>query len=316
VTDLEAPMPLRPPPHCPTCACDEEYDPFAPPGPPRPDPYPLPAELIIYEETWEHWQGSPAEIARLARRADEWMNKQFTSFQHLPKARWYGADGKVAQQEFITQGHSVTTPLTSSGVTADRIGDEIAARRSLVRIVQIQSSGLWRSHPVDIFDRVPLVPLSVATPGPHPGASEASVPPQRIEIKFRTTAPAVTLRVIAAGPLLCAALQREMQPHVAAGARPRVWSPRRAGQLGVASGVAVGLAVGLPVGIPAGMLAGLFAAYTFGTAGDQLVRWAFPPLELIEDWEKSRWSQALTYTWQTVLFLIALVSVLLTIIFA
>ena len=46
--------------------------------------------------------------------------------------------------------------------------------------------------------------------------------------EVQTTVPAATLRVIAAGPLSCAALQREMRPHVAAGARPRVWSRRRA----------------------------------------------------------------------------------------
>lgn len=52
-----------------------------------PDPRPILDELIVYEESWEHWQGSPAEIARLARRADEWMSKHFVDFHQLPKER-------------------------------------------------------------------------------------------------------------------------------------------------------------------------------------------------------------------------------------
>jgi hypothetical protein len=309
-------MPLYPPPHCPTCTCEEDYDPFAPPGPPMPDPRPLPDELIIYEETWEHWQGSPAEIARLARRADEWMAKHFVDFHQLPKARWYDHLGRVAQQEFVAQGHSVTTAVTSGTVTAERIGDEIAARRSIVRIVDVQSEGRWRNQPIDVFDRVPLVPLSEAVGSARRSNSEASVPPQRIEIRFQTTAPAATLSVIAAGPLSCAALQREMQPHVAAGARPHVWSRRRAARLGGILGVLVGIAVGLTVDALAGIGSGVLAAYALGTAGDQFVRWAFPPLELVEDWEKSRWRIARTYAWQGTLFVVAVVSILLTIVYA
>jgi hypothetical protein len=206
--------------------------------------------------------------------------------------------------------------LASGTVTAERIGDEIAARRSVVRIVHIQSEGRWRNQPIDVFDRVPLVPLSQASTSAQTSSWEASVPPQRIEIRFQTTDPAATLRVIAAGRLSCAALQREMQSHVAAGARPRVWSRRRAARLGVGLGAVIGIAVGLTVEAAVGMYSGVLAAYTLGTVGDQFVRWAFPPLELVEAWEKSRWSIARTYAWQGTLLVVALVSIVLTIVFA
>ena len=294
-------MPPFPPPHCPTCSCDEDYDPFALPGPPMPKPLALPEKLYIYEETWDHWQGSPAEVGRLARRADDWMNSKFTSFQHLPKDRWYTHTGEVAQQAFVSQNTLVAIPGSATGTTANGLANEVGARRSAVRSVWVQSNATWRSQGVDPFGQVPLVPLAEAET-PHTGSSEVCVPPQRIEIHFETTIPAVRLRVIAAGPQWCAALRREMQPHVDAGRRKhRVWSRHLAGRLGVACGALIGLAVGLTASPPGGMYLGLLAAYALGTFGDWFIGWAFPPLELTEDWEKSRWTQAQIYGWQLVL---------------
>lgn len=39
---------------------------------------PLPKELWFKEQTWDYWQGSPTEIARIATRADDWINQHFT----------------------------------------------------------------------------------------------------------------------------------------------------------------------------------------------------------------------------------------------
>ena len=42
--------------------------------------------------------------------------------------------------------------------------------------------------------------------------------------------------------------------------------------------------------------------------------WTFPPLELVEAWERSRWTAVQTWFWQGLIFLLAVVGIILTII--
>lgn len=44
-----------------------------------------PLELFVKETTWLRWQGSPTEIARLAKRSEEWMSRHFIPLQKLPR---------------------------------------------------------------------------------------------------------------------------------------------------------------------------------------------------------------------------------------
>ncbi len=310
-------------PHCPTCTCGDDPDndlgPFAPPGPPMPNLAPvLPKELYVKEQTWEHWQGSPTEIARIARRADEWIDWRFTNFTKLPRHLWHLPGGRIRQQEAIFQHHTVITTGWVGGATADRLSDEIEARRDIVRGVHIESEVIWRGWPVELFEIVPLreVPPPEQRPPGVYVSSEVVSPPHKIDVEFRTESPAARLRVIAPSPQLCTNLFNHMQSHVETGARPRVWDRLTASRLGVAAGALIGIAVGFVVEAPIGIGVGLLSAYALGSAGDWLVHWAFPPLELVEAWEKSRWSLARTYAWQGMLFAIALVSILLTVVLA
>lgn len=147
-------------------------------------------------------------------------------------------------------------------------------------------------------------------------SSEVVSPPHKIDVEFRTESPAARLRVMAPSPQLCTNLFSHMQPHVEAGARARVWDRLTASRLGVVAGALIGIAVGFVVEAPIGIGVGLLSAYALGSAGDWLVHWAFPPLELVEAWEKSRWSLARTYAWQGMPFAIALASILLTVVLA
>ncbi len=303
-------------PHCSTCTCGDDHDPFAPPGPPMPSPpRELPRELYVKVQTWDRWQGSPTEIARIARRADEWIDWHFTNFTQLPRAAWYLPGGAIRPQDATFQDHTVRTAGWVGGATADRLSDEIEARRELVRGVHIKSAVISRGWPVQLFETVPLreipppVPLS---PGIHV-STETVAAPHQIEVEFSTEFPAVRLRVIAPSPTLCTNLFEHMQPHVEAGARPRVWAPQTLPWLGAGLGVLIGLVVGLLAEAALGIWIGLFSAYALGTVSAWFMQWTFPPLELVEAWEKSRWSTARTYSWQGALFLIALTSILLTV---
>ena len=320
MTDLEAPKPLHPPPHCPTCACEEDYDPFTPPGPPMPEAPPLPTELYVEEESWEHWQGSPIDIARIARRADDWIDKHFTNFSQLPKAHWYLPGGQVMQQNAVHHHHTVRTSRWVGGATADHLADEIQARRDLVLGVRIESDVIYRAwFRDDVFKTVPL--RDTPAPEQHPPGSvsistESVSPPHKIEVFFDTETPAARLRVIAPSQLLCRNLFDHMRPHVAAGARTNLWPRRRVTLLGASVGVLGGVAVGVFVLPAAGVGSAVLLAFVLGSAGDLLVRWASPPLELVDAGEKRRWSLARTYAWQGTLFALALVSILLAVIFA
>lgn len=276
----------------------------------------LPTQLWFKEQTWDYWQGSPTDIARIAKRADEWLDKHFTNFSVLPRERWYRPGGRIAQQEAIHQHHAVRTTRWVGGARADQLADEIDARRALVRGVNIESEVIWRAwYQDDIFKTTPMR----ETPPPDrppPGVStswDVIAPPHKIEVVFDTETPAAYLRVVAPSPMLCRSLFDHMAPHIAAGTREHLWSRERAARVGAVGGLLGGIAISVFVPVSVGLYAGLLMAYVLGSAGDRLVRWASPPLELIEAWEKSRWSQARTYAWQGLLILIALLSILLTI---
>jgi hypothetical protein len=93
-----------------------------------------------------------------------------------------------------------------------------------------------------------------------------------------------------------------------------VWRRLTASRLGGVVGALIGVAVGFAVEELAGIGAGLLSAYVLGSVGDRFVQWAFPPLELVDAWEKSRWSIARTYAWQGMLFAVAVVSILVTVV--
>jgi hypothetical protein len=142
-----------------------------------PDSLPvLPKELYVKEQTWEHWQGSPTEIARIARRADEWIDWHFTNFAQLPCHLWRLPGGRVRQQEAISQDHTVITARWVGGATADRLSDEIEARRDLVRGVDIKSNVIVRGWPVPIFEMVPLREV------PPPEEPPPGTPPDRCRV--------------------------------------------------------------------------------------------------------------------------------------
>ena len=251
----------------------------------------LPRELFVRETVWWHWQGSPEEIARLAIRAEKRLRWYFTSWD---EPRWWKAERawrKMAPhtpygQDSIVHRHSVTTKFWSGGTTSAEMRDEIAARRSAVQIIQIRSTASVRLWPQDVFERVPLRQIpkpEPLPPGVHTTISTVDIP-QLIEIEFQRAFPAVRLRVIARDANVCQHLHDHFAPHVEGGARPRAWEPE--------TGACVGALVG--AGMPdVLLLTGTIAPWTtmlmqFGLAavgwfiGVGVVRWMFPPLELLE----------------------------------
>lgn len=188
-----------------------------------------------------------------------------------------------------------------------------------MRIGQIRSSVIDRYWPVNVFERVPLRrPVD-----PVPGSSgvgvswEVETTPQCVEITFQRDFPAVHLRVIAAGPQACRRLYGEIAPHLQAGGRQAVWEPEFVAGLGAAIGLAVAdclllsgvrsgwVAVALLVLGPVGWFVGLTTQ-----------RWAFPPLELLEAWERSRWSRLQTRAWEALTLALAVAGVVLAVVLA
>lgn len=140
--------------------------------PPMPTQSPPPKELFVLQSVWERWRGSTTAIAALAKRADEWMDTHWTSFQKLPKKAWYVRPGVLRQQYFVISSHSVTTTFWSGGVTADALQGELEARRDLVRLIKVESTAIVRSWPVTVCDDLPLTPAEL--PAPPPGVSVSS----------------------------------------------------------------------------------------------------------------------------------------------
>jgi hypothetical protein len=272
---------------------------------------PLPDALYVREQSWNYWQGSPGEITPIARRADAWMSGSFCDWASLPRDAWHRPGGQLRQQESVDANHTVVSALplypepgeeiAANGVTADLMAEEIEARRSGVRQVIVCSSATWRiwsAKGIDVFQRVPLKPAGQQpreAPGSVSVTAETVTVPHRIIVHFQTESPAARLEVIAPTPQLCRTLYNVMRPHVAAGARPKVWRRRRPGQLGVAVGAAIGIIVGFTVQAVVGIGSGLLGAYVLGTAANWIRGWAFPYLELLESWGRSRWSIARTY---------------------
>jgi hypothetical protein len=143
-------------------------------------------------------------------------------------------------QQFIFHGHRVTTQYWSGSVRGEDLRDEIEARRASVRIVSVESRVIYRLWPIDVFVRLPLrTPERVPPATGTSASSEVESPPQSVEIRFQTGAPALHLRVIAAGPQACASLFNYIAPYLEAGGRPKVWEP----EAGAATGTVLGAAV-------------------------------------------------------------------------
>jgi hypothetical protein len=145
--------------------------------------------------------------------------------------------------------------------------------------------------------------------------SESVVPPVLIEMIFRRTNPAVRVRVVAAGPQICSQLYAHMRDHVIAGHRREVWSPETAASVGVVLGAAIPDVL---------LLAGLIQPwwtillqFVLGAAGwysgKLIIDRAFPPLELVEAWERSRWKRLKTIAWQGLTLILAVVSILVAV---
>jgi hypothetical protein len=184
--------------------------------------------------------------------------------------------------------------------------------------VTIKCNVIDRGWPVDVFDHVPLK-RPVDREPPRPGVQvswEAESPPQRVEIHFQHDFPAVTLRVFAAGPQACTSLYGFIVPHLDAGARRRVWEPGLVAAAGAATGLLTAdlllLTELLSSWLVAAALLLLGAAGWFG--GLLLQRWAFPPLELLEAWERSRWSTVKTRSWELLALALAVAGVVLAVV--
>lgn len=303
----------------------ERYRPFIPrmnDWPPMPEIITAwPLQLYVKETTWPYWQGSATEIQRLAKRAEARLQRYFTPFQKLPRDAWYVLPGVLQQQEALDFTYSVITQdWDSEYPTSDGLRDEIEARRARVTEITLKASVTDRSwvkvslaeHTIKrIFDESPLA--VVESPAPMDPTGTVIAPPQLIELKFQAQFPAARLRTIARTAYQCSELHRHMLTHVVAGARPEVWNRLKASRLGVAIGAVIGVIVGFIVGADAGIGVGVVSAYAFGSFGDWLVGWAFPPLELVEAWERSRWQSATTAAWQGLILVLAVAGIILTV---
>jgi len=106
-----------------------------------------------------------------------------------------------------------------------------------------------------------------------------------------------------------------MHPHVDAGKRGRAWDPAVTGSAAAILGFAIPN-VPLLTGViqPWWTMALQFSCGPLGMLIPlKLIPWAFPPLELVEAWEKPRWSTVKTWFWQGLVFLIAVVGIILTV---
>jgi hypothetical protein len=316
---------------CPLPGGSDDYGPAAALGdgswlqsddrPPFPDTAPiLPDRLYYLERTWNSWQGSPARIAQLAKRAGDYIDSQFTDWPKLPRERWYLPGGRLAQQHAVFNSYTVVTPWSARGVKVEELAAEIEVRPDQVTIVQVDCRGSWRTWPVNVFDHVPLTeapPPEIGTPGTVTTSWDFGGPPQRIEIEFLTRErPAVRLRVTARTPDRCRALLNHMERYVASGARSKVWPRKLAGLLGAGGGILAGLTVGFVVQGAIGFLAGVVAVPSLGLGADWLMGWLFPPLEIVESWDARRWAVARRYAWQGVLFSLAVAGVLVAVLLA
>lgn len=258
----------------------------------------------MLEAEWDLWQGSPTEIARLAARAEAYL-------------KWHFA--KVPDHQIITTC-TVGTPIWAGGPSLADLRDEIGARRSLVRRVEVESYAIVKGWPNDTFARVPMKRPPRGRRR-EPGVyveTETSSAPQRIELHFHTESPAVRLRAIAGGPMACANLFSHMDPHVKAGARPRVWLPSSAGAVGCVIGVAIPDVLLLAASLPPWwtVLLQIILGAVGWLSGWVLIEWAFPPLELVEAWERTRWQQVQTRTWQLLTLALAVAAIVLAVVLA
>ncbi len=171
----------------------------------------------------------------------------------------------------------------------------------------------------EIFDSVPRKSIPPPTPAPL-GVSFSSYTiavPNRLALYFDQDAPAVRLRTIAAHPRVCEQLHETLRPYIdASRRRDRVWDAGATGGVAAIIGCAIpdilllagtitpGPAMLLQLALgPLGILVGL-----------RVIDWAFPAFEIVEIWQRSRWQRTKSVFWQGVLFGLALLGVILTIV--
>jgi hypothetical protein len=152
----------------------------------------------------------------------------------------------------------------------------------------------------------------------HVGQAEVVGAPHRIEMKFEMDGPGAWLRITAPSPTLCKHLFEHMQPHVDAGARRAVWSPEVAGGAGACVGLAIADALFVGASLRSWVAVPLALGFGAGgwLGGDQLVRWTFPSLELVEAWERTRWQRVLASFWQLLLLALAVAGIVVAIVLA
>jgi hypothetical protein len=268
-------------------------------GAPTTEP-PPPFHLYERTGTWDQWQGSPTQIGRLAQRGDTWM-KQY--FGHL-------------RDHHVRGEYTVATERWAGGADnpTDLVG-QIDARRPDIQTVSIRA----RAFPADVFiapwpiDNGKYTRISGSTPAEGVVSVTA---PMLVDLEFRRRRPAVRMRVIAPTEMMCNDLFDHMAAHVDAGTRSS-----RARESAPVIGIAVGVWAPVPL-----LFAGVLTDWTLlfqavaGTicwaTATSLIAWAFPPLELVEPWEQSRWRRAKTRMWQLLLFGLAVAGVVITVVLA
>lgn len=100
-----------------------------------------------------------------------------------------------------------------------------------------------------------------------------------------------------------------------AGKRKRIWDPALTGSSFSILGFAIPDVLLLTGVLPPWWT--MILQFTTGPLGMlvplKLIPWTFPPLELVEAWEQSRWTAVKTWFWQGLIFLLAVVGIILTI---
>lgn len=276
-----------------------------------------PKVMYVAEGNWRVWQGSPTEIAQVANRAHTWMQERF------------GQQGR----NYVYLEYVVATSLWQwyGRGNPSELRDEIDARRSVVKAVRIEAAALHKSMVSEFFYDVPL--RSVAQPDTHSPARpalSAATPvdigqfssrlvhtPIQIVVFFQTRSPAVTLRVVGCFPEESRVLYNHIADHIEAGSRPRALTPHDAGYLGAALGVGAATLLIVPGLRPLWLT---LAQVVFGGAmsctGWLLARWAVPPLEPLEAWERSRWQTARAFSAYVITLALAVAGIVITILLA
>ena len=103
---------------------------------------------------------------------------------------------------------------------------------------------------------------------------------------------------------------------VSAGARTSVLSEEDGAAIGLAigAGVAFGMLILHLLISPWWWLLGVFVFGAIGyRVGLEFMRRTFPPLELVEAWERTRWQRAKATFWQTLVFALGVLGIVVSI---